>query len=97
MAKKCVRYTLNVDGTIPAEISDGGYLGKKNSNASPQDWDLIGITVDDTAYTGLEEYTTLEALTTYVSAMGPWKDVDDQGNEITISDADVAQIYWNKL
>ena len=46
MANKIIKYNLEADGTIPTYIADGGYYPKSNSNASPQDWDLIGATQD---------------------------------------------------
>jgi len=46
MANKIIKYTLTNSGTIPGYIADGGYYPKANSNASPQDYDMIGATVD---------------------------------------------------
>ena len=42
-----VEYTLEANGTIPTYIADGGYFSKVNDNASPQDWDMVGHTVND--------------------------------------------------
>ena len=42
-----VEYTLEANGTIPTYIADGGYFSKVNDNASPQDLDLVGHTVND--------------------------------------------------
>ena len=53
MANKIIKYNLATDGTIPTYIADGGYYPKANSNASPQDWDMIGATVDGSSETGL--------------------------------------------
>ena len=55
MANKIIKYNLTSGGTIPSYIEDGGYYPKANSNASPQDWDLIGATVDGSSETGLGE------------------------------------------
>ena len=55
MANKIIKYNLTSGGTIPTYIADGGYYPKSNSNASPQDWDLIGATVDSSSETGLGE------------------------------------------
>ena len=53
MANKIIKYNLTAEGTIPTHIADGGYYPKANSNSSPQDWDLIGATVDGSSETGL--------------------------------------------
>jgi len=42
-----VEYNLEANGTIPTYIADGGYFEKANSKDSPQDWDMIGHTVND--------------------------------------------------
>ena len=46
MANKIIKYTLTEGGTIPTYIADGGYYPEANGGSSPQDWDLIGATVD---------------------------------------------------
>ena len=46
MTNKIIKYTLNSNGTIPDYIADGGYYGKANGGSSPQDYDMIGATVD---------------------------------------------------
>tara|TARA_B100000131_G_scaffold89008_1_gene85834 strand:- start:434 stop:697 length:264 start_codon:yes stop_codon:yes gene_type:complete len=86
MSKKCVRYILNEDGSTPVEILDGDHFCFKNSNDYPQDWDIIGITIRNTDYTGLEEYTSLEDLTAYVTSKGPHE----------LSDLEIATNLWNK-
>ena len=53
MANKIIKYNLTSGGEIPSYIADGGYYPKANSNASPQDWDMIGATVDGSSETGL--------------------------------------------
>ena len=42
-----VEYTLEANGTVPTYIADGGYFLKSNENNSPQDWDMVGHTVND--------------------------------------------------
>lgn len=49
---KIIKYTLNLDGTIPNYIIDGGYLAVTNSNPTPQDWDLIGVATDEASEVG---------------------------------------------
>ena len=62
MANKIIKYNLNSNGTIPSYIEDGGYYPKANSNSSPQDWDLIGATVDGSSETGLGELANEAAM-----------------------------------
>ena len=66
MANKIIKYNLTADGTIPTYIDDGGYFPKANSNASPQDWDLIGATVDGSSETGLGELANAAAIKSYL-------------------------------
>lgn len=40
---KVIIYTLTEDGQTPSHIVDGGYFAKLNSNASPRDYNLIGL------------------------------------------------------
>lgn len=40
---KVIIYTLTESGEIPSHIVDGGYFPKPNDNASPQDYDLVGL------------------------------------------------------
>ena len=92
MAKKIVRYILNSNGSIPSEIEDGGYFPNGNSNSSPQDWDLIGVTEDGSSFTGDKEFTKKSALTTYMTAIGAPFTLD--GDEMTAAEA--ATIVWDK-
>ena len=46
MANKIIKYNLESNGTIPTYIDDGGYYPKANGGSSPQDYDMIGATVD---------------------------------------------------
>lgn len=49
---KIIKYTLNLDGTIPNYVTDGGYLAVSNSNPTPQNWDLIGVASDEASEVG---------------------------------------------
>jgi hypothetical protein len=62
MANKIIKYNLEADGTIPSYIADGGYYPKANSNSSPQDYDMIGATVDGSSETGLGELANKAAI-----------------------------------
>ena len=44
---KLVIYNLNDNGTIPDYIIDGGYFAIKNNKNSPQDYDLVGVAIDE--------------------------------------------------
>ena len=101
MAKKIVRYTLTAEGTIPEEIEDGGYFPKANSNASPQDWDLIGVTKDGSSFTGEQEFASKSALTTYMTSIGaPWENTtfDEKGEEVKgeTTAAEASTLVWDK-
>ena len=74
MANKIIKYNLTEAGTIPTYIDDGGYFPKVNSNASPQDWDMIGATVEGSDETALGELTSEAAIKSYLdSYTGDWK------------------------
>lgn len=40
-------YTLTETGEVPNFVIKGGYLAVFNGNASPQDFDLVGLVDDD--------------------------------------------------
>ena len=97
MANKIIKYNLTSEGTIPAYIADGGYYPKANSNASPQDWDMIGATVDGSSETGLGELADKAAIKTYLdSYTSDWKDQDADGNEIDFDQDAAATSIWAK-
>ena len=97
MANKIIKYNLTSNGTIPTYIADGGYYPKANSNASPQDWDMIGATVDGSSETGLGELANEAAVKTYLdSYTSDWKDIDENGNEIDFNQTTAAAGIWAK-
>ena len=99
MANKIIKYTLTADGKIPTYIADGGYYPKANSNATPQDFDMIGATVDGSSETGLGELANAAAIKSYLNSYASdWKDIDDDGNEIDFDiDAAVARMWAKKI
>ena len=97
MANKIIKYNLTAGGTIPTYIEDGGYYPKANSNASPQDWDLIGATVDGSSETGLGELANAAAIKTYLDTYtSDWKDRDADGNEVDFNQTTAANALWTK-
>ena len=97
MANKIIKYNLNAVGQIPAYIADGGYYPKANSNASPQDWDLIGATVDGSSETGLGELANKAAIKTYLDTYtSDWKEEDADGNETDFDQDAAATGIWAK-
>ena len=97
MANKIIKYNLTSEGTIPAYIADGGYYPKANSNASPQDYDMIGATVDGSSETGLGELADKAAIKTYLdSYTSDWKDTDADGNEVDFDQDAAATVLWAK-
>ena len=97
MANKIIKYNLTTAGTIPTFIADGGYYPKANSNNSPQDWDMIGATVDGSSETGLGELANEAAVKSYLDTYtSDWKDTDINGNEIDFNQTTAAAGIWAK-
>ena len=97
MANKIIKYNLEADGTIPTYIADGGYYPKANSNASPQDWDMIGATVDGSSETGLGELANKAAIKTYLDTYtSDWKEEDADGNKTDFDQDAAATGIWAK-
>ena len=97
MANKIIKYNLEANGTIPTYIADGGYFPKSNSNASPQDWDLIGATVDGSSETGLGELANEAAIKSYLDTYtSDWKDINDAGEEVDFNQTNAANVLWAK-
>ena len=97
MANKIIKYNLTAGGTIPTFIEDGGYYPKANSNASPQDWDLIGATHDGSSEEGLGELANAAAIKSYLDTYtSDWKDRDADGNEVDFNQTTAANALWAK-
>ena len=97
MANKIIKYNLTAGGTIPTYIDDGGYYPKANSNNSPQDWNLIGATVDGSSETALGELANKAAVKSYLdSYTSDWKDRNDAGEEIDFNQTTTAAGIWAK-
>ena len=97
MANKIIKYNLESNGTIPTYIEDGGYYPKANSNASPQDWDLIGATTDGSSETGLGELANKAAVKSYLDTYtGDWTELNDAREEVAFSQDNAATHIWAK-
>ena len=97
MANKIIKYNLTSSGTIPTYIADGGYYPKANGGSSPQDWDLIGATVDGSSETGLGELANKAAVKSYLDTYtSDWKELDREGNETDFDQDAAATHIWNK-
>ena len=97
MSNNIIKYNLEANGTIPTYIDDGGYFPKANSNASPQDWDLIGATNDGASETGLGELANKAAIKSYLdSYTGDWTDRNDAGEEVAFDQEAAATALWAK-
>ena len=97
MANKIIKYNLESNGTIPTYIADGGYYPKANGGSSPQDWDLIGATIDGSSETGLGELANQAAVKTYLDTYtGDWTQPDGSGGEEAFYQTDAAAGIWAK-
>ena len=97
MANKIIKYNLTAQGTIPTYIDDGGYYPKANGGSSPQDWDLIGATLNGSDETGLGELANKAAVKSYLDTYtSDWKDRNAAGEEIDFSQDDAATHVWSK-
>jgi hypothetical protein len=98
MANKIIKYNLTAGGTIPTFIADGGYFAKANGGSSPQDWDLIGATVDGSDETGLGELANAAAIKSYLDTYtSEWTDgFDENGDAIAFNQTTAANHIWTK-
>ena len=97
MANKIIKYNLTAGGTIPTHIDDGGYYPKANGGASPQDWDLIGATVDGSSETGLGELANKAAVKSYLDTYtSDSKQDDGSGGEEDFDQDAAATHIWSK-
>ena len=97
MANKIIKYNLTASGTIPNYIEDGGYYPKANGGASPQDWDLIGATLNGSDETGLGELANKAAIKSYLdSYTSEWTERNDAGEEVAFDQDAAATALWAK-
>ena len=97
MANKIVKYNLESNGTIPTYIDDGGYYPKANGGNSPQDWDLIGATVNGSSETALGELANKAAIKSYLDTYtSDWKDRNAADEEVDFDQDAAATHVWSK-
>ena len=97
MANKIIKFTLEADGTIPTYMNSGGFYPKANGGASPQDWDMIGATIDGSDETGLGELANKAAIKSYLDTYtGDWKDRNAAGEEVDFDQDAAATHLWSK-
>tara|TARA_R100001244_G_scaffold36706_1_gene33564 strand:+ start:2581 stop:2883 length:303 start_codon:yes stop_codon:yes gene_type:complete len=98
MANKIIKYNLTAQGTVPTYIDDGGYYPKANGGTSPQDWDLIGATVDGSSENGLGALASAAAIKSYLDTYtSDWTDgVDGDGEDIAFNQTTAANGLWAK-
>ena len=97
MANKIIKYNLESNGTIPTYIDDGGYYPKANGGSSPQDWDLIGATLNGSDETGLGELANEAAVKSYLDTYtSDWKQDDGSGGFEDFNQTTAAAHIWSK-
>lgn len=97
MAKKVISYKLNLDGTIPDYVEDGGYLPKNPNNTT--EMVLIGISKDDADISNALSYFATEEdlvfwLNTYLSDNIY---IDNEGNEKQFTIVNAAKEIFAKI
>ena len=99
MANKIIKFTLEANGTIPTYMNSGGFYPKANSNASPQDWDLIGAGHDGGSETGLGELANKAAVKSYLDSYTcDWTERNNAGEEVAFDqDAAATQLWAKKI
>ena len=89
---KIIKYTLNVDGTIPDYVIDGGYLAVFNNGISPQNLDLVGLATNEAPQS---EFTSELELLSYANEKNiVFKEILTE--EIIPIEGIISNI-WNKL
>lgn len=97
MAKKVISYKLNLDGTIPDYVEDGGYLPKNPNNTT--EMVLIGISKDGVDISGaLSEFATESDAVAWVNTyLSDYTYIDHLGNEIQFIVADAVSDIFAKI
>tara|TARA_R110000803_G_scaffold125660_1_gene193258 strand:- start:203 stop:481 length:279 start_codon:yes stop_codon:yes gene_type:complete len=88
---KIIRYTLLENGKVPSNMIDGGYFIKYNDGKSPQDYDMIGLSL---GWVGIEEYTTKVSFENYIKSF--MTDYTDPITNEIILIQDLIDEFWNR-
>jgi hypothetical protein len=92
MPSKIVSYTLNLDGTVPDYITDGGHLGWPNSKPFPQSLDLVGVATDQAPQSG---FASEADLLSYAQTKG--LSYLDTATDTIIPLEEIISTVWAKL
>ena len=78
-------------------MNSGGFYPTANSNASPQDWDMIGATKNGNTETGLGELANKAAIKSQLdSYTGDWTEKNDAGEDVAFDQDRAATHIWSK-
>ena len=88
---KIILYTLNVNGTIPDYVSDGGYFPTASELSWPQDLALLGIADDAAVQDAIPSEIALHDYVAGISA--GWVDVEGE----PFDSAAAASWLWARL
>jgi hypothetical protein len=95
MAKKVISYKLNIDGTVPDYVEDGGYLAK-DANDTPN-MVVLGISKDGADTSGAEaefadEASAVTYVETYLSNVTYISPITNEETQFVVADA-VADLF----
>ena len=95
MAKKVISYKLNLDGTVPDFVEDGGYLAKDPNNTP--NMVVLGISKDDADISGAEaefadQASAVSYVGTYLSDSTTTDPITGEERVFVVADA-VADIF----
>lgn len=89
---KLTTYTLNPDGSVPEYVNDGGYFPAATAAPSPQDWVMLGVTIDDAPGATFEN---VDALEEYLLSIGADSWLDPQYQPLNVPEQ--AAALWARL
>ena len=97
MANKIIKFTLEANGTIPTYMNSGGFYPKANGGNSPQDWDMIGATLNGSDETGLGELANKAAVKSYLDTYtGDWTEKNEADEDVAFDQDAAATYIWTK-
>ena len=97
MTNKIIKFTLEANGTIPTYMNSGGFYPKANGGNSPQDWDMIGATLNGSDETGLGELANKAAVKSYLDTYtGDWTEKNEADEDVAFDQDAAATYIWTK-